>query len=892
MAIAVIGGGVAGIHAALTLANSGYKVYLIERSDKLGGKMSELAECETGLSPSIAEVEAHPNIEVMLSSEVEGISGSAGSFKLRVSGRELEVASVILTPGYDIFEEIPKSYAIDHPDVVTSLEFERILREKKGELTRPSDGKKVKRLGFIKCIGSRCKQNEICSSACCGYTAKEAKIVLDRYPDVEIYIFYMDVRTFQRYDEFFDEIKGKGAKYIRSRVPEIIVEDGKLLLKYENLAKGTIETVELDMVVLAVGLLPSKTMRDLATKLGVQLDEFGFVQTKFTNPVETNVSGIFVGGAARAPMMVADSVAFAEAAAAKAARLSERDGVLPEEREYVAFEEEPRVSVIINSMLELDRAALAAHAEGLGAVVHVSEADTAGFSDAVKQAVERGANRIVAAGFSPRKYESLLRDACAKAGLNPFLMEVVGLEQCLAQDGERATENAKKLVEMGVEKVKRFEEVVVERYPVVRRALVVGGGISGMQAALDIANAGYEVYLVEKEAELGGYLREAGVLPTGESAAEVLNKLKTEIQGNERIKVLTNAEVLEISGRPGEFKARIKANGEERELDFGACVLATGTRSFTPTGFYNYGTDEKVKTQLEFEKMLASGSLAANTIVMIQCVGWGSAVDYCSKVCCVEAVKNALLAKKLKPEANVFVLYREMRTYGKWEMLYKEARQKGVIFLRYDKERPPKYENGIVSVFDVIFNDEIQIKPDIVVLSTPLLPAEGNERLAEMLHIATKRGFFLPANERPKMRTTPVETAKKGVFVCGSAVFPAMLDECLAQASAAAAKACEFLSQPFIEVGGVVSTVDEQVCAGCGTCVNICPFKAIELVEEVIPVTTYSVKTNVSEVRRVARVQEALCNGCGACAGACPSSAISLKCFKDTQVYAQIDYAF
>ncbi len=890
MAIAVIGGGIAGINSALTLANSGYKVYLIERESRLGGKMGELAECEMGLAPLIAEVQAHPNIELMLSSEVEGISGGAGKFKLRVSGREVDVASVVLTPGYDVFDDIPKSYAIDHPDVVTSLEFERILREKRGELKRPSDGKRVERLCFIKCMGSRCKQNEICSSACCGYTAKEAKIVKDRYPDVDICIFYMDVRTFQRYDEIVEEIKGKGVKYVRSRVPEIIVEDGKLVAKYEDLEKGTVERKEFDMVVLAVGLLPSKTMSELASKLGVECDEFGFVRTSSERPVETNVEGIFVGGAARAPMMVGESVAFAEAAAMKAALMSERDGVLPEAREY-EYEEEPRTGIIINSASDaIDVSAVVEHARNLKNVVYVDEG-VKSYEDAVRaisRAVDEGVNRLIIAGFSPRKYEKALRTACADAGLNPFMMEVIGFEQCSHDVGD-ATEKAKNLIEMGVEKVMRFDEVVIEQYPVVASALVIGGGVSGMRAAIDIADAGYDVYLVEKSDELGGYLREIDVLPSGEKASELLNRMISEIEGRkERITVFTGAEVVEISGRPGDFRARIKMkDGEEREITFGACILATGTRPFTPTGFYNYGSDANVKTQIEFEKMLASGKLDAETVVMIQCVGWGDAVDYCSRVCCIEAVKNALLAKKFAK--NVLVLYRDMRTYGKWELLYKEARRQGVIFLRY--KQPPKYENGIITVFDEIFNDEIQIKPDIVVLSTPLLPAEDNERLADMLHIPTKKGFFRIANERPKMRTTPVDTLKEGVFVCGSAIFPATLDECIAQSSAAAARALEILSKKFMESGGAVSVVDTEACSGCGTCMTVCPVRAIELVEESVPAITYSAKTHTSIVRRVAKVNESICMGCGNCAGSCPSSAISLNCFKDKQIYPQIDLA-
>ncbi|RJS75594.1 4Fe-4S dicluster domain-containing protein, partial [Methanophagales archaeon] len=242
------------------------------------------------------------------------------------------------------------------------------------------------------------------------------------------------------------------------------------------------------------------------------------------------------------------------------------------------------------------------------------------------------------------------------------------------------------------------------------------------------------------------------------------------------------------------------------------------------------------------------------------------------------------------PDANVFVLYQDIKTYGKWEVLYKEAREKGVIFLRYDKEKPPKYEGGIVSVYDVIFNDEIQIKPDLVVLSTPTMPAEENERLSKMFMIPLKNGFFMEEQERPKMVLTPVDTVNEGVFICGSAVYPALIDECLAMSSAAAARACVLLAKDFLETPAVTSVVDELICSGCGVCVDMCPVEAIELTEEPVPVVTFGVATVIGGTKKVAKVGDG-CIGCGSCASYCPSGAMSLKYFKDRQVYAQLDFA-
>ncbi|RJS72302.1 CoB--CoM heterodisulfide reductase iron-sulfur subunit A family protein [Methanophagales archaeon] len=907
MGIAVIGGGVAGITAALDLADSGYKVHLIEKNAELGGKMEELAECQMGLSPYIAKVENHPNINLMLSSELERLSGTAGDFKLSVSGNEVGVESVVLAPGYDI-PEVAKSYGYGSPDVVVSLDFEGMLKaatvSETGELVRPSDGKRVKKLGFIKCVGSRCQENEICSTACCAYTAKEAWEVKERFPDIEIYIFYMDIRVFGKDEELVAELKDKyGVKYIRSRVPEVIPEEGALTVKFENLEKGTIEKLDLDMVVLAVGLLPSKTLSKLAEITGVKTDKYGYIETSLTSPLETSVPGILACGTATAPMKVRESVAQASGAALKAAGLSQRTEPIPgqEEHKYIEVGDELKTGVFIcgcegEIANSIDIPAVVERVSELKDVVYVnSETNTLQEAmDAIESGiVDQGLTRIVFAGQSPRECEDIVRDACAGAGLNPYLLEMVNLrEQCAWVQGPKdATEAAVDMLKMAVERAKYLEEIPVERYPVIPKALVIGGGISGMNAALGIADAGYEVHLVDKGAELGGGLRESTELPGpgGEQAADVLKELVDKVTANERINVYTKVKEEKVVGRAGSFKAKIVAEGsaEDVEIEFGACVIATGARrDFVPEGYFGYGKEKNVTTVSEFVKMLA-GKLDANTIALIQDVpGEGVTARYSS----IEVVDSALKAKEKNPDANVFVLYQDIKTYGKWEVLYKDAREKGVIFLRYDKEKPPKYEDGIVSVYDVIFNDEIQIKPDLVVLSTPAMPAEANERLSEMFRIPLKNGFFMEKPERPKMVLTPVDTVNEGVFICGSAVYPAMIDECLAMSSAAASRACVLLAKDFLETPAMTSVVDEEICVGCGVCEAICPVEAIELTEEPVPVVTFGVTTVVGRTKKVAKVGDG-CIGCGSCASYCPSSAMSLKYFRDKQVYAQLDYA-
>ncbi len=904
MGIAVIGGGVAGISAALDLADSGYKVYLIEKNAQLGGKVAELAECETGISSRIVKIENHPNIELMLSSEVEKLSGQAGNFTLTVGGKEIGVESVVLTPGYDVFDNIPKSYAIANPDVVTSLEFEGMLRactaSERGVLLRPSNGQPVKKLGFIKCIGSRCQENEICSTACCAYTAKEAWEVKERYPGMDIYVFYMDIRTFRRDEDEVEKLKNKyGVHYIRSRVPEVMPEDGTLLVKYEDLANGTIERLNLDMVVLAVGLLPSKTLGKLAEITSVKTDTYGFIETSLTNPLETSVAGIFAGGAATAPMKVRESVAQANGAALKAAQLSERTEMIPgqEERKYIEVGEKPKIGVFISGreggVAELmDIPAVAEHVSGLRNVALVNgETNTMKeMMEAIESGiVDQGLNRIVVAGFSPREYEEIFKDACAKAGLNPYLLEMVNLrEQCACvHDKEEATVAAMSQMTMAVERARYLEPIPIETYPVTPKALVVGGGVAGMNAALDIANAGYEVFLVEKETDLGGKLKEIPELQNGEKGADVLADLVKKVTGNEKVKVFTGAAVEDVRGRAGAFRAKVTGKGVDEEIDFGAAVLATGAREVVPEGYFGYGQAQNVVTQSAFAKML-EGTMDAKTIALIQDAPINEGVY--SKYASIETVRNALKAKKLNPTANVFVLYQEIKTFGKWETLYKEARENGVVFLRYENERPPELTNGVISVYDVIFNDTIEIKPDLIVLSTPMLAAEENEQLSKMFMIPLKNGFFLEEQERPKLVLTPVDTVNEGVFVCGSAVFPGMIDETLAMSSAAASRASVLLAKNFLETPGIVSVVDEDICAGCGVCVELCPVEAIELIEEPVAAVTYGIVTVIGGNKVVARVAEG-CIGCGSCASYCPSGAMSLKNFKDRQLYAQLDFA-
>ncbi len=882
MGVAVIGGGISGISAALDLAHSGFRVYLIEQRQALGGKVAELAECKIGLAPWLAEVENHPNIELLLGSTVEALSGNAGDFRLTVSGRVLAVGSIILAPGYEIFENVSAGYNLDHPDVVTALEFERMLRAatKTGELTRPSNGRPVRKIGFIQCVGSRCTENELCSTVCCACTARDAKVVRQRFPEIEVALFYIDLRVFGRDEQLVDELKNDpGVRYIRSRVPEVIPCDSPvhqdtsaepLLLKYENFAAGTIEHLVFDLVVIAVGLLPSKTLNELTEILGVTQDPFGYPATSATNPVETSVPGIFVSGCANGPMKVHDSIAQGSAAAVKAARFVKRSDQHTETPEESApLGEAPRIGVFIcgcegEISNNVDIAAVAERVRSHDNVMHVDTELTT--CETAKEKITRGVrehhlNRVVFAGCSPRGSESFLSAACANAGLPPYSLGIANIrEQCAwVHNREEATEVAGELITMAIERLRHQPEESIERYPVIPRALVIGGGVSGMTAALEIATAGYEVTVIEKASELGGALNTVDAFPTGERASDIFARLKEDVTRNERVTVYTNAELTDWGGQPGAFTVRLRAAGSEEEIECGAVVVAIGAQAVSPHGWFGYGATKNVVTQAEFAALLA-GSAVAGTIVMMQDAVQNQGVY--PKYSSIELVTNAVRAKDCNPDAQIFVLYQEIKTYGTGELKYKEAREKGVIFVRYTRDRPPELNAGIISVFDLLLGEELLIKPDLIVLSTPMVPSTGHEHLHELLGIPlNEQGFFIEARERPRMNFTPVDTPTRGVFVCGSALFPTSLDECVVQADAAASRACStILAHEYLTIDPWIVRVDETLCRGCGLCAQVCEYNAIRLQE--------------SDGFPIATVKEAICQGCGACAVACPTRAI------------------
>ncbi|MCZ7395766.1 MAG: FAD-dependent oxidoreductase [Candidatus Methanoperedens sp.] len=995
--VAVVGGGIAGIQAALDLADSGFKTYLIESRPSIGGVMSQLdktfptndcAMCI--LSPKLVETGRHPNIELLSYSDVKSITGKAGDFKVNVVKKaryvddtkctgcgnctekcpskvpdeynagmskrksiyipfaqaiprvatidsahclyltkgkcgvckkvcgpkavdyeqkdkeiELNVGSVVLATGFKPFDpSILKQYRFDHPDVITSLQFERLLSASgptQGHVTRQSDGKVPKKIAFIQCVGSRNPRinRKHCSSVCCMYATKESMIAKEHDSELDITIFHIDIRAFgKNFEEFYNRAqKEYGIKYINSRPPEVNVDSkNALALKYEDFNSGKLRTEAFDMVILSIGLDPSDSTRRIAESSGIALNEFGNIATCIENPVETSVAGIYVCGVAQGPKDIPDTVAQASAAASKAAALlSGERGTLIKERKFPEekpISMEPSIGVFvchcgINIGSVVNVPGVVEYAKTLPNVAHAQEMLYACSSDsqvAIKAAIAKNnLNRVVVASCTPRTHEPLFQNTCREAGLNPYLFELANIrEHCSwvhMKEKEKATEKAKAIVQMAVAKSALFQPLYKQKVSLINKALVLGGGVAGMTAALDIANNGYPVTLVEKEKELGGMLREMTELYDGKKPSDVLKDLILRVHENKNIKVINEAKLIKVEGYLGNFKGAVKSNGKEIPVDFGAAVVATGARNFEPSGLFNYGKDPGVITQAQLEKMLGSG-ISANNITMIQCVGARNKErEYCGRTCCVDAVKNAIRIKKGNNSSNVFVLYRDMRTYGVLEKLYEKARELGVIFIRYDAEKPPTVQEGKVTVHDAMLNEDIEISSDLVVLSTPLVAGE-NEETNQLFKIPLDRNkFFLEAH--PKLR--PVDFATDGVFLCGSAQAPKLMEEAISQASAAASRACTILSRKFIETEGAISVVDEARCIGCGTCATVCPYNAPLLSEVTVTAEEVTYKA------RKSRINPAACKGCGSCAAACPAGAIKAQHFSSKEIGEAID---
>ncbi len=817
---------------------------------------------------------------------------------------ELKVGAVILAPGFktvdgNIRPEL--GYGI-YPNVVTSLEFERMLSASgpyAGVIQRRSDGAHPKKIAFIQCVGSRdvsCGQ-DYCSSVCCMYATKEAIIAKEHDSAIEPTIFYMDVRAYGKgFEAYYERAKTEaGVRYVKCMVSKVREDftTKNLLISYID-EEGKIVEEEFDLVVLSVGIVPAKETVEMAKRLGVEVDKYGFAKTKPFEPTTTSRPGIYVCGAYQSPKDIPETVAQASGAVAEAiAPLAMARGTMITKKEYppeieVKSEEEARIGVFvcncgINIGGVVNVPEVREYAKTLSNVVHVednlytcSQDTQAKIKEAIK---EHKLNRVIVASCSPRTHEAMFRETVREAGLNKYLFEMANIrDQCSwvhMKQKEDATEKAKDLVRMAVANARLIQPLSEVPLPVIHKALVIGGGVAGMTAALKIADQGHEVYLLEKESQLGGNLRNLHYTIEGEDVSALLEKLIARVNNHPLIHILLNARVVDFTGSKGNFTTGVKVgpNGDYRKIQHGVTIVATGAYEWKPNE-YLYGQDPRVLTQLELESKIVNQPeqiARARHIVMIQCVGSRNQErPNCSRICCSTAIKNALKLKELNPAMDVSVLYRDIRTYGLAEPYYAKAREQGVLFVRYEPEYKPEIrqegEKLKVSYLDKVIRERMEVTPDFVVLSSATIPRD-NEEVASLLKLPrTLEGFFLEAH----MKLRPVDFASDGMYLAGSAHAPKTTSEAINHAAAAAARACTILSKEKMMVGGVVAVVDGERCAACLTCVRVCPFE--------VPV--------INE-KGEAEIDVAKCKGCGTCAAECPARAIELMHFKDLQLWAK-----
>ncbi|MFA5794493.1 MAG: CoB--CoM heterodisulfide reductase iron-sulfur subunit A family protein [Candidatus Brocadiia bacterium] len=1016
-AVMVVGGGIGGMQASLDLAESGYKVYLVEQSPCIGGTMAQLdktfptndcAMCT--LAPRMVDAGSHLNIEKLTYSNVQAIEGEPGNFKVRVlqkarsidpakctgcgvctekcpvqkranaprseydagivarpaiyipfpqampkipvidrahclyfqkgicrvcqksceakaidfdqkdETKEISVGAVILAPGFELFDSnLKKEFGFGrYPNVVSSIQFERILSASgpfQGDLLRVSDKKHPRKIAFIQCVGSRETEHNFCSSVCCIYATKQAIIAKEHSPELDCHIFYIDIRAFGKgFEQYYERAKEIGVKYTRCRPSSVkeVPASKNLAVNYFDEA-NQLANEEFDMVVLSCGLMPPESIKELTKIFNIETNKFGFCTTTTFTPVETNRPGIYACGPLTEPKDIPETVMQACGAASKAmGLLAESRGTLITKREFPKENDvsgqEPRIGVFVchcgkNIGGVADVPSIRDYAKTLANVVYADDNLYTCSSDTQKKIKdkikEHNLNRVVVAACTPRTHEPLFKNTCREANLNPYLFEMANIRDqntwVHMSEPAKATQKAKDLLRIAVAKSRLLEPLKNRFLDIEHDALIIGGGISGMTAALELANQGFTAHLVERSAELGGnmkhlfYLIEETCNPQKELAATI-NKVRT----NPKIKLYTSSSIKTVEGSMGNFKTTIQTLKGDVSFKHGIIIVATGGEEYKPKE-YLFGQDEMVITQVKFEEKIArmlnigaanptQADLAkVNSVVMIQCVGSRNEEHpYCSRICCSMAVKNALKFKQLKPDANIYVLYRDMRTYGLNEEYYTTARQQGVIFIRYPEEDKPEVvrKNGklAVTTHDPMLNENITIETDLLVLSAGNVPEPTNEQLAQQLKVPLNQDkYFLEAH----MKLRPIDFATDGIYLCGLAHSPKNVDESIIQAGGAASRASTILANKQVELDGIVSEVVDKYCDGCAYCIELCPYHALTLIEY----------TQDNSVKKKITRDQALCKGCGVCQATCPKGGIVINGFKPEQLAAMIDAA-
>ncbi len=823
----------------------------------------------------------------------------------------LNVGSIILAPGFRSFDPgRADNYGYcGRPDVVTSMEFERILSATGpygGHLVRPSSKQKKKqtekqpkKIAWLQCVGSRETNlcgNGYCSSVCCMYAVKQTIMAKEHAGEpLDCAIFYMDMRTQGKdFDRYYEKAKLSGVRFIPSRIHTVEPVPGTddLQLRYVE-EDGTPKVETFDMVVLSTGLEIAPDVKTLSDRIGIGLDKYRFIASSSFAPVTTTVPGIYACGAFTGPKDIPQSVMEASAAAcaateklAPARNTRTKTLDIPPEKDVVRAR--PRIGVFvcncgtnIGGIVRVPE--VVKYAGTLPGVVYVEEnlftcsQDT---QDKISQVIrEKNLNRIVIAACTPRTHEELFQETLISAGLNKYLFEMANIRNhdswVHADDPDSATEKAKTLVKMAVAKSALLKPLWETDLSVSRSALVAGAGLAGMTAALSLAKHGYPVHLIEKSEVLGGNARKLDHTYKDENIGEFVKKLIQEVESNSSITIHLGTSIDAVDGFVGNFKTTISNGASPSTIEHGVAILATGATEYKPDE-YLYGKHAAVMTHLEMDELFKNNDHRLENpenVVFIQCVGSRNEEHpYCSKVCCTHTMKSAVSLKKRNPNVNVYVLYRDIRTYGKREDIYRKAREMGVLFFRYSPERKPvvaqKDQRVTVAFEDRMLGRIFEVEADILCLATAIV-SNRDTNFAQMFKVPTDGdGWLLEAHQKLK----PVEFPTDGVFLCGMAHYPKPIEESIAQAKAAASRALTVLAHDQVKVGGFVSRIDERLCSGCLGCIHVCPYGAIAFDTE----------------KKVAQINEALCKGCGACAAACPSEAVVLMGFNNQQIYAQI----
>jgi len=845
----------------------------------------------------------------------EGVcKNNAIDFQQTPEKMEVNVGAIVLSPGYEAFNPKVKG---NHgygtfENVVTSLDFERLLCATgpyEGEILRASDKKHPHKIAWIQCVGSRRVtpgDNSYCSAVCCTYTQKQVILTKDHDADAECTIFHNDIRSYGKdFERFYQRAEDlPGIRFIRSYVSigKENPETKNLTIRYSTPEDG-VQEEEFDLVVLSVGLNPPADNESLAEKFGIELNSHGFCKTNPVNPMETTKPGIFVSGAFQGPIDIPESVFSASGAGSQCGNLLDyRRGKLTKERVYPperdVSKEEPKIGVFVchcgaNIGRVVDVPSVVDYALTLPNVVYAQEqlfsCATNSAQEITDMIKEKKLNRVIVAACSPLTLEPLFRDTLREAGINQYYYEMANIREhdswVHSKEKEEATTKAQDIIRMSVARACHLEPLQEIDLPVNKTGLVVGGGIAGMTCALSIASQGHEVYLVEKDTDLGGMARRIHYTLEGLDVQSYVRDLVRMVYQHPLIHVYTDATITEATGYVGNFVTKVTSDRGVTAIQHGAAVISTGADEYKPSE-YLYGEDDRVVTQLELEEQIIMGEekvINAESLVMIQCVGCRNEDrNYCSRVCCSQAIKNALKLKEINPQMDIYILFRDMRTYGLMEDYYRDASNKDVKFIRYEPDNSPQVkaieEEGRpvlrVTITDPILGQKLAIDANCLALSAAVIPAAGNREIAQFFKVSLgPDDFFKEAH----VKLRPVEFSAEGVYLCGTAHYPKHVTESINQAYGAAGRALTLLSHDIVTVSGAVCEVDEHKCIGCGACISACTYSAIEFRE-----TRQGKKAVVNPV---------ICKGDGLCNARCPTGAIVLKHFTDEEILSQIDAA-